>query len=204
MFKVILWDFDGVIFDSMKIKAEGFTEIFQEYPEMYLQKIREYHYANGGVSRFDRIRYFYKELLQQNITDEIVKHKADAFAQIMQKNLFNKEFLFRETVEFIQKYYQEYSFHIVSGAQEDELRDLCHYLNLSNYFLSINGSPIKKEILVANIIEKYHYKQEEVILIGDSINDYNAAQYNGIAFYGYNNPTLKGYGNYIENFKEFI
>ncbi len=51
MIKNILWDFDGVILNSMKIKGDGFIELFKEYDEMYLNKLEQYHYDNGGVSR---------------------------------------------------------------------------------------------------------------------------------------------------------
>jgi beta-phosphoglucomutase-like phosphatase (HAD superfamily) len=44
MIKTILWDFDGVIFNSMKIKADGFLELFKEYDDLLLKKIEEYHY----------------------------------------------------------------------------------------------------------------------------------------------------------------
>ena len=31
MFKTILWDFDGVILDSMKIRDWGFEEVFKNF-----------------------------------------------------------------------------------------------------------------------------------------------------------------------------
>ena len=45
------------------------------------------------------------------------------------------------------------------------------------------------------------YKKEETILIGDSINDFEAAKNNYIKFYGYNNLDLKKTHNYIVSFK---
>ena len=33
MIKTVLWDFDGVILDSMKIKGEGFVSLFKEFDE---------------------------------------------------------------------------------------------------------------------------------------------------------------------------
>ena len=73
---------------------------------------------------------------------------------------------------------------------------------MSKYFISIDGSPTKKNILVGNVLEKYGYSKDESILIGDAITDYNASIKNSIMFYGYNNQALEVYGNYIKNFKE--
>jgi phosphoglycolate phosphatase-like HAD superfamily hydrolase len=202
MIKNILWDFDGVIFDSMKIKSEGFLELFKEYDNLALKKMEEYHYLHGGVSRFDKIRYFYSDILGKNISEDEVFLLADKFARIIEKKLFNRDNLILDSLNFIEKNYKKYNFHIVSGAEHKELNRICDAFDLCEFFISIDGSPTKKDILVKNVLEKYDYSQDESILIGDAITDYNAAKKNGIAFYGYNNQALEVYGNYIKNFKE--
>ena len=42
-----------------------------------------------------------------------------------------------------------------------------------------------------NIIEDVKYNEGEICLIGDAVNDYNAASINKVLFYGYNNDELK-------------
>ncbi|MCH5322634.1 MAG: hypothetical protein J1E31_03515 [Helicobacter sp.] len=50
----------------------------------------------------------------------------------------------------------------------------------------------------------YSYTPQETILIGDSINDYEAANANHIDFYGYNNISLKQHSKrYIVSFRDF-
>lgn len=203
MIKNILWDFDGVILDSMKIKGDGFVELFKGYDSHQVKQLEKYHYENGGVSRFDKIKYFYNEILRQSVSKDEILHLADKFANIIEEKLNNKNNLIDETVNFIKNNYKKYHFHIVSGAEHNELNQLCDNFELSKYFLSINGSPIKKDILVKNIIEKYAYKKRETIFIGDATTDYNAAKKNRIEFYGYNNIELKKLPNYIETFSEF-
>lgn len=205
MIETILWDFDGVILDSMRIKGDGFVELLQEYDVSgaTINKLEEYHYSHGGVSRFDKIRYFFEELLEENISEKKVEKLANQFGEIMEKKLYDESNLIGETVDFLNNNYQKYSFHIVSGAENTELNLLCRYFNLSPLFISINGSPIRKNTLVENIINKYSYDQDKTILIGDSITDYEAAKANGIKFYGYNNNNLEVYGNYIETFTDF-
>ena len=203
MIKTILWDFDGVILDSMKIKGDGFMELFKEYPESYLLELEKYHYLNGGVSRFDKIRYFYNEIIKENITKEEVEKLANKFAKIIEIKLGNKDNLIGDTIKFIKNSHKKYNFHIVSGAEHQELNNLCKNFELTQYFISIDGSPTKKDILVGNVLEEYKYKKNETILIGDAITDYNASVKNGIQFYGYNNIDLKKFGNYIDSFEEF-
>lgn len=201
MIKNILWDFDGVILDSMKIKGDGFKELFKAFDKENINKIQEYHYENGGISRFEKIKYFYNNLLNKQISVTKINSLADQFSQIIEKSMFDKNALIIETLAFIKNNYKKFNFHIVSGSDQEELLRLCNYLELNEYFRTINGSPTIKSELIKNILKKYDYKNNETILIGDSENDYNAATSNEIDFYGYNNCKLKNKSNYIHAFE---
>jgi len=201
MIKNILWDFDGVILDSMKVKCDGFIELFKNHDINDLKKIEQFHYENGGVSRFEKIKYFYNQILMIDITKDEIEKLANEFATIISKKLFDKNSLIKDSVNFIKENHQKYNFHIVSGAEHKELNKLCTFFELENYFITIDGSPTKKDILVKHVIEKYNYNKNETILIGDALTDYNAAKSNNIGFYGYNNISLKKY-KYIKTFKD--
>ncbi len=190
MIKNILWDFDGVILDSMKIKANGFRELFKEYSNESLDRIEDYHYAHGGVSRFDKIKYFYNEILGKEISEDVVLCLANDFAKIIRSKLYDEKNLIKDSISFISDNYKKYNFHIVSGAEHDELNSICDFFYLSQYFITINGSPTRKNILVENILKRYKYIKDETILIGDAFTDYNASLKNGIDFYGYNNLEM--------------
>jgi HAD superfamily hydrolase (TIGR01549 family) len=189
MLKNILFDFDGVILDSMPIRDFGFREIFKEFPQEEVEKLIEFHRKNGGLSRFVKIRYFFEEILGEKISEEKILEIANTFSKIMKSELANKKYLIRQTLEFLKE--SNHNLHIVSGSEEKELQFLCEQLEISHLFISIHGSPTPKGKLVANLIKKQKYKKSETLLIGDSINDYEAASENGIEFYGYNNLELK-------------
>ncbi len=203
MIKNILWDFDGVILDSMPIRDYGFTKIFESYPEELLEEFIKYHRLNGGLSRFHKIKYFYNILLNKEIIEEQILEYADKFTIIMKEQLTNKKYLIQDSVDFIKLNHKNYNFHIVSGSEHNELNYLCEKLDLTEYFLSINGSPTPKNDLVKNLLEKEQYRKEETILIGDSINDYEASIVNDISFYGFNNEELRKKSKiYVDCFKK--
>lgn len=204
MIKNIFWDFDGVILDSMKIKGDGFVALFEAYEKEKVKLLEEYHYTHGGVSRFEKIKYFFTYILEREISESDVQKFAETFAAIIEQKLYDKSNLIEQTVNFIKKNYQKYNFHIVSGAEHNELNELCKYFELSEYFKSIDGSPTKKDILVKNVLKIYNYKKEETILIGDALTDYNASIANEIEFYGFNNSALKEFGKYIESFEGVV
>tara|TARA_E500000178_G_C16880659_1_gene688816 strand:- start:466 stop:1083 length:618 start_codon:yes stop_codon:yes gene_type:complete len=201
--KTILWDFDGVILDSMQIKGDGFVELFKNYNSKEVQILEKYHFANGGVSRFDKIKYFYNQVLKEEISEEKVIKLANTFSNIIKSKIYDKKKLINDSIKFIEKNSIKYNFHIISGSEHIELIRLCKYLEIDKYFISINGSPTKKEVLVKTVIKDFSYNKNEVILIGDAMTDYDAAKKNDIGFYGYNNTELKKYTNYIVKFKDF-
>lgn len=203
MTRVILWDFDGVILNSLPVKDYGFRKIFEEFDENLVAKFLEYHSLNGGLSRYEKIRYFYNTILGRKIGDEKVRELADRFSSTMRMELVDRKYLINETMEFIEKEYKQYNFHIVSGSDEEELNYLCKELDIAKYFKTIEGSPNPKNDLVKNLLQRYSYDSHECILIGDSINDYEVAMANKVVFYGFNNKILQNKTNYIDSFRTF-
>jgi len=161
----------------------------------------DFHLKNGGLSRYVKFRYFFEKIRGEKISENGVVLWASRFSKVMKKELLNPTLFIEDTLNFIKKKHQDFEMHIVSGSDQSELRYICEQLDLTKYFISINGSPIPKKELVRNLLDKYSYNQTETVLIGDSINDYEAAITNGINFKGYNNPSLKKLdAEYIEKF----
>lgn len=188
----------------MSVRDWGFREIFKEFRTEQVDQLISFHRANGGLSRFVKIKYFYESILDMPLSEIELKNFADSFSTLMRKELINPDKLILETVKFIKREYQNYRFHIVSGSAQDELRFLCKELDLSRYFHSIHGSPTPKKELVAKVLRGNGYSNDECCLIGDSLNDFEAAEVNSVDFFGYNNKLLIGYGKgYINNFEDF-
>lgn len=200
-FSVILWDFDGVIINSNSVREFGFREVLKEFDHKKVEDLIEFHNANGGWSRYVKFRYFYEEILKCPVSDQKVQELANKFSSIMVNNLSNPDLLIDQTVKFIQEMYSKGKhMHIVSGSDGRELITLCGQLGISKYFRSIAGSPTPKTDLVKALIDTSHLNPKGFCLIGDAKNDYDAANANGIKFYGFNNPSLKKLDGYIDSF----
>lgn len=202
--KVIFWDFDGVLMNSNVIRDKGFELVLSDFPKDQVKKLMDFHQANGGLSRYVKFRYFFEEVRGESITDEEVQKWADKFSKIMLVNLIDESLLIKESIDFIKMNYKNLPMHIVSGSDGVELRKICKGVGLAHYFKSIEGSPITKKELVANVLTREAYRSEDCVLIGDSINDYEAAIANGIHFAGYNNPALEKYGHYINSMSHYV
>lgn len=189
--KIILWDFDGVLMNSNEVRDKGFLEVLKEFPKEQVTQLMEFHQTNGGLSRYVKFRYFFEEIREENITEEEVQGWADKFSEIMLNSLINKELLIEETINFVKGNYKNHSMHIVSGSDGNELNQICKGIGINHFFKSIQGSPTPKKQLVAELLKKHQYNLNQCVLIGDSINDYEAAKNNNIYFMAYNNKQIE-------------
>ena len=120
MIKAILFDFDGVILDSMDVREMGYRKIFPEHDPEAVNKLVAYHHMNGGISRFAKIRYFHETILGSTISEEEVNKLADRFSEIMRQNLTNPDRLIQETMDFIKTNHKKYDMHILAIDNDQE------------------------------------------------------------------------------------
>lgn len=203
MIKNIIFDFDGVILDSVPTKTEGFKKLFKNFSTDEVNKLVLYHELNGGKSRYVKIKYFFNELLHKDISEQEILEYANKYSEITKEELTNPKYIIEDTLNFIKRNYKKYEMHIASGADEEDLKYICEKLDLTKYFLSINGSPKIKSEIVKDILLDNRYDINETILIGDSVNDFDSAKDNGIDFFAYNNQKLKSHYKYIDKLKDF-
>lgn len=189
--KYVFWDFDGVILNSNKIRDIGFEEVLKEFPKEEVNQLLSFHRQNGGLSRYLKFRFFFEEIRGEVVTADEINQWAAKFSEIMLNSLKDKSLLIEETNHFIQENYLNYKMHIVSGSDQNELRELCRSLGIDHFFTSIHGSPTPKNNLVRMVIKEYNYDPVHGILIGDSINDYEAAEVNGLHFQAFGNKQLE-------------
>lgn len=203
MIKNIIFDFDGVILDSVPTKTEGFKKLFQNFSTDEVNKLVLYHELNGGKSRYVKIKYFFNELLHKDISEQEILEYANKYSEITKEELTNPKYIIEDTLNFIKTNHKKYEMHIASGGDEEDLKYICEKLDLTKYFLSINGSPKIKSEIVKDILLDNRYDINETILIGDSVNDFDSAKDNGIDFFAYNNQKLKNHYKYIDKLKDF-
>ena len=195
----ILWDFDGVILDSASVRELGFRKTLEKYDPEEVERLLAFHHDNGGLSRYVKYRYFFGEVLGKPVTESTINAYAGDFSQVMMQHLLDPALLIEEVVNFIEKFAPTVNMHVVSGSDQRELRKICAAVGVSQYFRSIHGSPTPKTQLVEELLERLGYERAHTCLIGDSVNDFEAADANGIDFYGYNNASLRPLGaGYIE------
>ena len=189
-FKVILWDFDGVLMNSNSVRDLGFERVLATYPAEQVEALMKYHKANGGLSRYVKFRYFFEKIRNEVVSDNQIQELAKKFSIIMREILFDNSLLIQDSIKFVKDNFTKFKMHIVSGSDGVELNALCKHLDIDKYFITIEGSPTAKNTLVKQLLISFNYALNECVLIGDSINDLEAAKINNISFAAYNNKSL--------------
>ena len=182
--KIIIFDFDGVLADTIKIKGEVFFSIFKKYGTEIQKYAKELHFNNIGLQR----KYKFKKVLEFNKERNINKKLIDLNKsfEIEYKKKIKKIKINKNFEKFIINNYKFFKFYIASAAPENEIYKILVKNNLEKYFIKIYASPIKKEYSIKKIIKNnLKIKNKNIIFIGDSIHDYNVAKKMNIKFIAY-------------------
>ena len=180
MLKAVIFDFDGVIAESVDVKTEAFKELFNYRPDI-VGDVEKFHLENGGMSRYDKFRYIYKELLKEPLSDERFNELCERFHVMVVDKVVESSFVpgAQEVLDLCQ---EKYTMYIVSGTPQEEMDEVVRRRKLGRYFYAVFGSPTSKTDLINDILKDKGYKPEEVLFIGDSRNDLKAAEDTGVPF----------------------
>ena len=58
MVKCIIFDYDGVISESVNVKTQAFAKIYECFGSDVVEQVVKHHLANGGVSRYNKIKLY--------------------------------------------------------------------------------------------------------------------------------------------------
>lgn len=183
-YQAIFFDFDGVILDSVDVKTRAFACMFRQYGPEIEKAVVDYHLANGGVSRYEKFKYYYKNLLQKNIDSEELQSLGEKFSEMVIEKVINSEFIpgALETLQALRK--QKTPCFIASGTPDEEIKSIVRHKGLGPYFKEVHGSPQKKEHIIIDISKRHGLKISKCLFVGDAITDYNAAYKCGTNFLG--------------------
>jgi len=202
--KGIIFDFDGVIVDSIHVKSEAFAKLYASYGNKIVKKVINHHEANGGISRYDKIKFYHNNFLKKDISSEEVLLLANSFSNEVFERVVNSSYV-EGVLDYIQKSYKNYKLFISTGTPINEITKILKIKKLTKYFIDIYGSPDNKETHIQNIIDKYKLTPQELIFIGDSQTDFDAAKKFNIRFiYRLHNNNLLLNNCDCEIIKNFI
>lgn len=179
--KTIFFDFDGVIADSLDVKSKAFYRMYEPYGQDIAQKVEQHHLDNGGMSRFEKFRYYHKTYLGIEISDAKVQSLATEFSDLVVEGVINAPFV-AGIVEFLENNYIHYNCLIITGTPTDEMIHITDKRGIKHYFKGIYGSPQNKDHWVKLLLSQDALIPSECLFVGDALSDYHAAVNNKVPF----------------------
>ncbi len=179
----IVFDFDGVIVESVDVKTKAFAALYVEYGDRIVEQVKAYHLLHGGISRFEKFRYYHQVLLGKPLSPEEEIQLGDRFSEYVEDAVVNSSYV-TGAYEFLEKYHRSIPMFVASGTPDAELKRIISRRQIQHCFKSVHGSPAKKGEIILGIVKKYGFAPECVWMIGDAISDYEGAIAAGVKFIG--------------------
>ena len=172
-YKTLVFDCDGVVLNSNKVKTQAFYEATKHFGHEPAQALVDYHVQNGGISRYAKFEYFITQILQQSFDEALNQDLLERIASAVKQGLMNCEVA--EGLDQLKAQTCNANWLIVSGGDEQELREVFAARDLAKYFEGgIFGSPETKDTILARELENGTITRPALFL-GDSKYDYQAA-----------------------------
>lgn len=179
-YKTLIFDCDGVLLNSNKIKTKAFYDVAKVYGHEPAQILQDYHVKNGGISRYAKFEYLLRDILKKTIEQAELQQLLEKFAQEVKMALMNCEVA--EGIDELRVKNKHSKWLIVSGGDQVEMREVFETRGINHYFDGgIFGSPDTKDSILEREIENGNIISPALFL-GDSKYDYQAATNSGLDF----------------------
>jgi phosphoglycolate phosphatase-like HAD superfamily hydrolase len=181
--KAIIYDFDGVICDSVDVKTAAFASLYESFGEEVVEQVKTYHLAHGGVSRYKKIRYFHEVLLKKELNSDQLNSLAQDFSRLVLDKVINSPYI-EGALEYLEKNHGRYKQFICTGTPESEMKYILKKKGISHLFDGVYGAPEAKVRILGQILSKFDYHANHCVFIGDAMTDFEAAAPLNIPFWG--------------------
>ena len=176
----VFLDFDGVIKDSVEVKADIFEQLFSPYGEEIAKRVRSHHEINGGMTRYEKLP-LYLEWAGVRLNPNTIDEFATRFSSLAKIGVIDSPWVVGMP-DYLINSAEKKQFLLVTATPQKEIEEILGVLNIRQCFRQVVGSPPNKTIAVATMMRNCKIKPESAVFVGDSICDYQAAIDNGLAF----------------------
>lgn len=179
----VVFDCDGVLIESNEAKTRAFGKTVEAFGKTASERLMDYHREHGGVSRFKKFEWFYREVVNTPLTDDMMDQLCDRFKQHCIDAVLSAPMVpgARECLDLLSGRRPMF---VASGTPEQELQEVLLQRGLSPYFKGIHGTPPEKQFLLEQIIAENELDASRVLMVGDASTDHFAAQYCNTLFFG--------------------
>jgi len=188
--RAVVFDFDGVILESADVKTDAFVELYADHGREVVERVREHHLANLGISRFKKFAWIAENVLGRPLTDDESAALGIRFAELATAKVLSAPFVPGAEAALAALGALGMPAFVASGTPNDELQMIVSHRGLTSSFHEVHGAPREKPEIVRDLLARHHLSPDHVLFIGDGMSDYRAACEVGLEFLARDTPAL--------------
>lgn len=178
-FRTYVFDCDGVVLDSNKIKTNAFYQAALPFGENAAMELVDYHVQNGGISRYKKFDYFLNVIVAGQDGPSL-DAMLEVYGATVREGLLTCQVA--PGLKDLRIATQTARWMIVSGGDQTELREVFQLRGLDGFFdAGIYGSPDSKDQILRHQLQLDTIRKPAVFL-GDSRYDLEASTMAGLDF----------------------
>ncbi len=181
--QAVIFDFDGVLVESLDVKKRVFASLFEPYGPEILTKVMDYYALNEGISRLVKARFCHREFLGRDIGDEELEEINRTYAARALQGVIDSAWV-PGAREFLSDHHGRLRMFTASGTPEEELRSIAAKRQMAHYFDRVCGSPRSKAEIIEALIADFDLERQRCVVVGDAMADYRGAKETNIRFIG--------------------
>lgn len=182
-FDAIVFDFDGVLVESVDVKTQAFASLYESYGPTVVEKVVAWHLAHGGVSRFEKFRYFHRNFLGRDLPPDEEDALGERFSTLVEDAVVAASWV-PGAREFLESRYRGLPLYVASGTPDEELKRILDRRGIAHYFRSVAGSPTNKADILRRFAHFGGVAPQRMLMIGDATTDFDGAVGAGTGFLG--------------------
>lgn len=182
-FEAIVFDFDGVLVESVDVKTRAFAALYAGHAEAFMAEVAAFHLANGGLSRFAKFRHYQALLGRPPLAPAEEQALSERFSRLVLDAVVAAPFV-TGAKEALDHFRGRLPLFVASGTPDGELAEIVGRRGMGSYFVSVHGSPARKGEILAAIAARHGLAPARMLMVGDAGADLEGARAAGTAFLG--------------------
>lgn len=182
-YAAFVFDFDGVLADSVEIKATAFGELYAPHGEDIAAQVMDHHRNHGGMTRREKFLRWHKTFLDRDLNPQELEELSDRFSALVVDKVVTANEI-PGAREFLSTWHGRLPLFVDSATPDNEIVEIISRRGLEQYFISVHGSDHSKVDNLRSILAENHLEPELVLFFGDAGSDLAAARACGTDFMG--------------------